>query len=46
MEYQHQKEYLNYESMSPIAFKLDFSYLTDPSKIMQFVIIMLTFLIC
>ena len=32
------------ESISPIAFKLDFSYLTDPSKIMQFLIIMLTFL--
>ncbi len=32
------------ESISPIAFKLDFSYLTDPSKIMSFVIIMLTFL--
>lgn len=38
------KGLIKYESMSPIAFKLDFSYLTDPSKIMQFVTIMLTFL--
>ena len=30
--------------MSPIAGKLDFSYLTDPAKIMQFITIMLTFL--
>lgn len=38
------KGIIKYESMSPIAFKLDFSYLTDPAKIMQFITIMLTFL--
>ena len=32
------------ESMSPIAGKLDFSYLTDPAKIWQFITILLTFL--
>ena len=38
------KGLIKYESMSPIAFKLDFSYLTDPAKIMQFITVMLTFL--
>ncbi|MCB2289911.1 NCS2 family permease [Clostridium sp. CS001] len=38
------KGLIKYESMSPIAFQLDFSYLKDPAKIMQFVTIMLTFL--
>lgn len=38
------KGLIKYESMSPIAGKLDFSYLKDPAKIMQFVTIMLTFL--
>lgn len=33
-----------YESFSEIAFKLDFSYITDPSKIMTFITITLTFL--
>ncbi|WP_291634249.1 NCS2 family permease [Clostridium sp.] len=32
------------ESISPIAGKLDFSYLTDSSRILDFLIIMLTFL--
>ncbi|MGH4117265.1 NCS2 family permease [Clostridium sp.] len=32
------------QSMSPIAFKLDFSYLTDSSRILDFLIIILTFL--
>ena len=38
------KGLIKYESMSPIAGKLDFSYLKDPAKIMQFITIMLTFL--
>jgi AGZA family xanthine/uracil permease-like MFS transporter len=38
------KGLIKYESMSPIAWKLDFSYLKDPAKIMQFITIMLTFL--
>lgn len=38
------KGLIKYESMSPIAFQLDFSYLKDPAKIMQFVTVMLTFL--
>ena len=33
-----------FESIAPIAGKLDFSYLTDTTKIMQFLTIMLTFL--
>ncbi|MGV8981258.1 NCS2 family permease [Clostridium sp.] len=32
------------ESISPIAAKLDFSYLTDPSRVLDFLIIVLTFL--
>ncbi|MFT5874252.1 MAG: AGZA family xanthine/uracil permease-like MFS transporter [Clostridium sp.] len=32
------------ESISPIAGQLDFSYLTDPAKILQFITIVLTFL--
>ena len=32
------------ESISPIAGELDFSYLTDPAKILQFITIVLTFL--
>jgi len=38
------KGLIKYESMSPIAWQLDFSYLRDPAKIMQFITIMLTFL--
>ena len=38
------KGLIKYESMSPIAWQLDFSYLKDPAKIMQFITIMLTFL--
>ncbi len=33
-----------YESLKPIAFKLDFSYLLDPSKIASFMTIVFTFL--
>lgn len=33
-----------YESLKPIAFKLDFSYLLDPSKISSFMTIVFTFL--
>ncbi|MGH4050488.1 MAG: NCS2 family permease [Clostridium sp.] len=33
-----------FESISPIAGKLDFSYLTDPSKVWGFITIVLTFL--
>ncbi|MBB6631154.1 NCS2 family permease [Clostridium algidicarnis] len=33
-----------FESLAPIAFKLDFSYMTDPSKIWGFVVIVFTFL--
>jgi len=33
-----------FESFSDIAFKLDFSYITDPSKIWTFITIILTFL--
>ncbi|MBU3195586.1 NCS2 family permease [Clostridium algidicarnis] len=33
-----------FESLAPIAFKLDFSYITDPSKIWGFVVIVFTFL--
>lgn len=33
-----------YESLSPIAFKLDLSYLADPSKIWTFITITFTFL--
>lgn len=34
----------NFESPAPIAFKLDFSYLTDPKRVFEFVTILLTFL--
>lgn len=33
-----------FESLAPIAFKLDFSYITDSSKIWGFVVIVFTFL--
>ncbi|WP_461612197.1 NCS2 family permease [Clostridium sp. Marseille-QA1073] len=33
-----------YESLKPIAFKLDFSYLLDPSKIASFMTVVFTFL--
>ncbi|KGN02950.1 guanine permease [Clostridium novyi A str. 4570] len=33
-----------YESIKPIAFKLDFSYITDSSKILSFLTIVFTFL--
>lgn len=33
-----------YESLNEIAFKLDFSYITDPTKIWSFITIVLTFL--
>ncbi|WP_454054467.1 NCS2 family permease [Clostridium sp. Marseille-Q7071] len=33
-----------YESLKPIAFKLDFSYLLDPSKISSFMTVVFTFL--
>ena len=35
---------LKFESIGPIANKLDFSYLTDSSRILEFLTIMLTFL--
>lgn len=35
---------VRYESIKPIAFKLDFSYLTDLSKIWSFLTIVMTFL--
>ncbi|MGH4124520.1 MAG: NCS2 family permease [Clostridium sp.] len=38
------KGIFKFESISPIAFKLNFSYLTDSTKILQFLVIMLTFL--
>ncbi|MCB2288418.1 NCS2 family permease [Clostridium sp. CS001] len=38
------KGIFKFESIAPIAFKLDFSYLTDASRILEFFVIVLTFL--